>query len=61
MRALFSDLFYDLFNETRDTLCARLEQVINTKAFYLDRLLWWQAERFERVRRFFTDAQIKGE
>jgi len=53
--------FFNQFNEYRNYYIESLEKIINIKTYYFDKLLWAEAKKSEPIRKFFKDAQIKGD
>lgn len=56
----FRDIFIAWFEEYKEYYISELRLCINTKFYYLDKLIWYKAERSNEIRRFFKDAGIKG-
>ena len=56
----FRDIFLTWFEEYRDYYLGELQNATNTKFYYLDKTLWYKAERSQEIRRFFKDAGIRG-
>jgi hypothetical protein len=57
LEASFNIEFRVVVKELKESL----EEVINTKIYYFDHLLWYQASRSAGVRAFFERAKIEGE
>jgi hypothetical protein len=55
------EAFIPAFIEYRDKLVKCLERVINTKIYYYDKLLWYNAEKSPLVRKFFETSRINGD
>ncbi|MGE4398431.1 MAG: hypothetical protein AB7D29_02815 [Campylobacterales bacterium] len=56
----FRDIFIAWFEEYKEYYISELRLCTNTKFYYLDKLLWYKAERSNEIRRFFKDAGIRG-
>ncbi len=56
----FRDIFLVWFDEYREYYLSELQNATNAKFYYLDKLLWYKAERSPEIRRFFKDAGIRG-
>lgn len=52
--------FIDRFTKERNSLTLRLAAVTNSKAFYLDKLMWFLASKSETIKRFFEDSAVDG-
>lgn len=53
-------IFFEQFEVYCEDYKAALLEVLNTKLYYFDKLLWAQAEKSSGVRKFFDNAGIKG-
>lgn len=56
----FRDTFLGWFEEYKEYYLSELRGATNAKFYYLDKLLWYKAERSNEIRRFFKDSGIKG-
>jgi hypothetical protein len=56
----FKEVFLAMFNEYKEYYMGELKNTTNTKFYYLDKLLWYKAERSNEIRRFFKDSGIRG-
>lgn len=56
----FRELFLAWFEEYKEYYLGELRGATNTKFYYLDKLLWYKAERSNEINRFFKDAGIRG-
>lgn len=56
----FKDIFLEWFEEYKEYYLSELKGAANAKFYYLDKLLWYKAERSNEIRRFFKDSGIKG-
>ena len=56
----FAGIFLDLFEEYKNYYLGELKNSTNAKFYYLDKLIWYKAERSPDIRRFFKEAGIKG-
>jgi hypothetical protein len=56
----FHTLFLDRFSLDKKLYLERLTDAINIKAFYLDKLIWYRAERNRRIVDFMASAGIEG-
>ncbi len=54
------DDFIERFTRERNSLTNRLTSATNSKAFYMDKLMWFQASKSEKIKRFFEDSAIDG-
>lgn len=52
--------FLSWFDEYKEYYLSELRGATNVKFYYLDKLLWYKAERSAEIRRFFKDAGIRG-
>lgn len=48
------------FVYARDGLFIRFRAVVNAKAYYLDRYLWYRASKSKTIQRFFKSSHIEG-
>lgn len=53
--------FFRQYDEYVQYYAEAFEEIINTKTFYFDKLLWFQAEKSSGIRKFFADARIDGD
>lgn len=60
IESTFRDMFLTWFDEYKEYYLGELQNAANTKFYYLDKLLWYKAERSPEIRRFFKDAGIRG-
>ena len=60
LEKLFEDEFYRQFGEYKEYYMENLKLIINTKTFYLDKLLWFKAKDSENVIKFFKNSHIQG-
>jgi hypothetical protein len=56
----FKELFLSWFDEYKNYYLGELKATTNAKFYYLDKLLWYKAERSPEIRRFFKDSGIRG-
>jgi hypothetical protein len=56
----FKEVFLSMFGEYKEYYLGELKNATNAKFYYLDKLLWYKAERSNEIRRFFKDSGIKG-
>lgn len=56
-----SDEFYTQFREYVESLKDGLLEVLNTKSYYFDKLLWDRASKSAGIRKFFQQARIEGD
>jgi hypothetical protein len=56
----FRETFLAWFEEYKEYYLSELRGATNVKFYYLDKLLWYKAERSNEIRRFFKDSGIKG-
>jgi uncharacterized protein YxeA len=56
----FKDMFLSWFEEYKNYYLSELRGATNAKFYYLDKLLWYKAERSQEIRRFFKDSGIRG-
>jgi hypothetical protein len=54
-------LFYASFKKSRDFYVAELATCTNTKAYYLDRYLWYRAQKSKTISNFLQNSNIDGE
>jgi len=52
--------FSSLFVNKRNEVTKKLSTIINTKFFILDKLLWFEASKSEKIKRFFEAFSIDG-
>ena len=52
--------FFEMFESYCNEYTTAFEEIINTKMFYFEKLLWHHAERSSGVRKFFDNAGITG-
>lgn len=60
VESFFSRMFLTMFDEHKAYYLSELKSCTNAKLYYLDKLLWYRAERSPEIRRFFKEADIKG-
>jgi hypothetical protein len=53
--------FFPKFKELRAKYLQDLEKVLNSKMFYFDKLLWYEAQKSMSIERFFSEANIEGD
>jgi len=53
--------FLKEFEKTRDEELSKLEEILNIKLFYLDKLLWDKAKKSFDIKKFFSQANIDGD
>lgn len=56
----FREMFLAWFEEYKEYYLGELKGATNAKFYYLDKLLWYKAERSPEIRRFFKDSNIQG-
>jgi len=56
----YRDTFLAWFEEYKEYFLSELRGATNAKFYYLDKLLWYKAERSNEIRRFFKDSGIRG-
>lgn len=52
--------FFEMFETYCDDYKTAFQEIINTKMFYFEKLLWHHAEQSSGVRKFFNNAGITG-
>jgi hypothetical protein len=55
------ELFTSMFKEYLEYYVESLKMIINIKSFYFDKLLWHKAKNSNSIKKFFKDANIKGD
>jgi|GEM_PF-3565814 len=58
-RAL-EDSFSTMFVKTRNTTANDIAVAVNTKFYLIDRLLWFEASKSEKIKHFFSESSIDG-
>ncbi len=58
---IFLDEFNLQFNQYKVYYINLLKRVVNIKAFYFDKLLWYSAKESDIIRKFFRDSKIEGD
>lgn len=53
--------FLPRFTELKDRYTNELETIINTKYYYFDKLLWFEAQKSLIIQQFFDEADINGD
>ena len=53
--------FFPKFKELKTKYLNNLEKILNTKMFYFDKLLWYEAQKSSNIQRFFDESNIKGD
>ena len=53
--------FFSTFEKTREEVLSKLKDIINTKLYYFDKLIWYNASNSSKVRKFFKDSNINDE
>jgi hypothetical protein len=48
------------FVYVRDELLVRFKEVVNAKAYHLDKYLWYRASKSKTIQRFFINSHIDG-
>lgn len=61
LEVIFQDEFYLQFGKYKGYFTKELIKIINVKAFYFDKLLWYNAKNSEIIRKFFKDSKIEGD
>lgn len=54
------DSFSTMFVETRSTIANDISIAVNTKFYVLDKLLWFEASKSEKIKHFFNESSIDG-
>jgi len=60
LESVMEQSFFTGYQEYIDSYSEALQEIINTKTYYFDKLLWYKAEQSTPIRKFFDTAQIKG-
>jgi hypothetical protein len=53
--------FFPEFNKLKEINLKKLEKIINTKLFYFEKILWFNASKSPLVVKFFNDSNIEGD
>ena len=53
--------FFPKFNDLKKTNLLKLKKIINTKLFYFDKILWYNASQSDLIIKFFETSDIKGD
>jgi len=61
LEEVFQEEFFEQFEQYRDYYLSVLKRVVNVKAYYFDKLLWYNAKDSEIIRKFFKDSKIEGD
>ena len=61
MEEAMSSEFFKQYQEYVDNLREGFNEIINTKSYYFDKLLWQRASQSASIRKFFQQARIEGE
>ena len=54
-------LFLEEFKYFTQKLETKLKQILNTKLFYLDKLIWFNAYKSDKIKEFFRNSDIRGD
>jgi hypothetical protein len=52
--------FFPKFNKLKEINLKKLEKIINTKLYYFEKILWFNASKSPLVIKFFNDSHIEG-
>jgi hypothetical protein len=52
--------FFPEFNKLKEINLKKLEKIINTKLYYFEKILWFNASKSPLVIKFFNDSHIEG-
>lgn len=58
---IFLDEFNLQFGQYKNYYTHLLTRIVNIKAFYFDKLLWYSAKESDIIRKFFRDSKIQGD
>jgi hypothetical protein len=61
LESLMKDQFYKQFNEYATSIRDGLCEVLHTKGYYFDKLLWENAANSQLIQKSFRQAQIEGD
>jgi hypothetical protein len=53
--------FFPKFKDLKDKYLSSLENILNSKMFYFNKLLWYEAQKSETITRFFEESNIDGD
>jgi len=53
--------FFSIFEKTKQEILQELNKIINTKLYYFDKLIWYNASNSPKVVHFFKNADIHGD
>ncbi|NPA10845.1 MAG: hypothetical protein GXO62_01215 [Epsilonproteobacteria bacterium] len=53
--------FFSKFDEFKNMITEELRKIINTKLYYFDKLIWYNASKSAKVNKFFKNSNIKGD
>ena len=53
--------FFPKFNKLKQLHLLKLKKIINTKLFYFDKILWYNASKSELIIKFFNTSDINGD
>lgn len=54
------DSFSTMFVENRNTISGNIAIAVNTKFYLIDKLLWFEASKSEKIKHFFSESSIDG-
>ena len=53
--------FFPMFDKLKEEILKELKRILNTKLYYFDKLIWYNASKSPKVVKFFRDSSINGD